>query len=77
MGLIAFLFLVYYCAVELWPIPRCYFHAAERALDTMNYTLIKEKPCRIMWSQRDPAMRKVCLCTCTFGYLDGIFFVLS
>eukprot|EP00635_Sarcinochrysidales_sp_CCMP3193_P013979 CAMPEP_0118906066 /NCGR_PEP_ID=MMETSP1166-20130328/9812_1 /TAXON_ID=1104430 /ORGANISM="Chrysoreinhardia sp, Strain CCMP3193" /LENGTH=582 /DNA_ID=CAMNT_0006845341 /DNA_START=479 /DNA_END=2223 /DNA_ORIENTATION=+ len=31
---------------------------AERALDTMNYTLIKAKPCRIMWSQRDPTLRK-------------------
>jgi len=24
----------------------------------MNYTLIKSKPCRIMWSQRDPTLRK-------------------
>lgn len=31
---------------------------AERALDTMNYTLIKGRPCRMMWSQRDPALRK-------------------
>ena len=31
---------------------------AERALDTMNYTLIKGKACRIMWSQRDPSLRK-------------------
>jgi len=31
---------------------------AERALDTMNYTLIKGTPCRIMWSQRDPSLRK-------------------
>ncbi|RHY15020.1 hypothetical protein DYB36_008138 [Aphanomyces astaci] len=31
---------------------------AERALDTMNYTSIKSVPCRIMWSQRDPALRK-------------------
>jgi len=31
---------------------------AERALDTMNYTLIKSKPCRITWSQRDPTLRK-------------------
>lgn len=31
---------------------------AERALDTMNFTEIKEKPCRIMWSQRDPSLRK-------------------
>ena len=31
---------------------------AERALDTMNYMPIMEKPCRIMWSQRDSAMGK-------------------
>jgi len=31
---------------------------AERALDTLNYSLIKGKPCRIMWSHRDPAIRK-------------------
>jgi len=31
---------------------------AERALDTMNYTQIKSRPCRIMWSQRDPSLRR-------------------
>jgi len=31
---------------------------AERALDTMNFTEIKTRPCRIMWSQRDPSLRK-------------------
>lgn len=31
---------------------------AERALDTMNFTNIGSRPCRIMWSQRDPALRK-------------------
>lgn len=31
---------------------------AERALDTMNFTDINGKPCRIMWSQRDPSLRK-------------------
>ncbi|ESO02933.1 hypothetical protein HELRODRAFT_185682 [Helobdella robusta] len=31
---------------------------AERALDTMNFDSIKGKPCRIMWSQRDPSVRK-------------------
>lgn len=30
----------------------------ERALEDLNYTIIKGKPCRIMWSQRDPALRK-------------------
>lgn len=31
---------------------------AERALDTMNFDPIKSKPIRIMWSQRDPSLRK-------------------
>jgi len=31
---------------------------AERALDTMNFISIRGKPCRIMWSQRDPSLRK-------------------
>jgi len=30
----------------------------EKALEALNYSLIKGKPCRIMWSQRDPALRK-------------------
>ncbi|KAL8949196.1 MAG: hypothetical protein Q9222_004673 [Ikaeria aurantiellina] len=30
----------------------------ERALEELNYTIIKSRPCRIMWSQRDPALRK-------------------
>jgi len=37
------------------------FHSvddAERALDTMNFTDIKGQPCRIMWSQRDPLLRR-------------------
>merc|ERR1719276_421616 len=37
------------------------FHAvadAERALDTLNYSSIKGRACRIMWSQRDPSLRK-------------------
>jgi len=37
------------------------FHSvvdAERALDTLNNTLIQGKPCRIMWSQRDPTVRR-------------------
>ncbi|KAG6330456.1 hypothetical protein ID866_8631, partial [Astraeus odoratus] len=37
-----------------------YLNAAdgERALEQLNYSLIKNRPCRIMWSQRDPALRK-------------------
>ncbi|XP_033209213.1 polyadenylate-binding protein 4-like isoform X2 [Belonocnema kinseyi] len=31
---------------------------AERALDTMNFDMIKGRPIRIMWSQRDPSLRK-------------------
>jgi len=31
---------------------------AERVLDTMNFDLIKGRPIRIMWSQRDPSLRK-------------------
>lgn len=31
---------------------------AERALDTMNFDSLNSRPMRIMWSQRDPALRK-------------------
>jgi polyadenylate-binding protein len=31
---------------------------AERAMDTLNNSLIKGKPCRIMWCQRDPSTRR-------------------
>ena len=34
------------------------FVTAERALDTMNFDTMKGRPIRIMWSQRDPALRK-------------------
>ena len=37
------------------------FHSivdAERALDTLNNTLIAGRACRIMWSQRDPTIRR-------------------
>ena len=34
------------------------YDLAERALDLLNYKDIKNKACRIMWSQRDPALRK-------------------
>ncbi|XP_059159232.1 polyadenylate-binding protein 4-like isoform X2 [Physella acuta] len=33
-------------------------HDAERAMDTMNFDTIKGRPIRIMWSQRDPSLRK-------------------
>jgi polyadenylate-binding protein len=31
---------------------------AERALDTMNFDMMNNKPIRIMWSQRDPTIRR-------------------
>jgi len=31
---------------------------AERAIEQLNFSPISGKPCRIMWSQRDPAKRK-------------------
>merc|ERR1711976_452141 len=31
---------------------------AETALDTMNFDVLKGKPIRIMWSQRDPSLRR-------------------
>lgn len=31
---------------------------AERALDTMNFELVSGRPIRIMWSQRDPSVRR-------------------
>jgi len=37
------------------------FHSvvdAERALNTLNTSIIMHRPCRIMWSQRDPSIRK-------------------
>lgn len=38
------------------------FHSAmdaERAIEGLNYSLIRDRPCRIMWSQRDPSQRKL------------------
>ena len=31
---------------------------AERALDTMNFDILNNKPIRIMWSNRDPSTRR-------------------
>ncbi|KAG0041180.1 Protein phosphatase PP2A regulatory subunit B, partial [Linnemannia elongata] len=39
-------------------VARHFIIRCERALETLNYTLIKNRACRIMWSQRDPALRK-------------------
>lgn len=37
-----------------------YINAAdgERAMEQLNYSVIRGRPCRIMWSQRDPALRR-------------------
>lgn len=45
------------CVVKLEQI-YCLCAPAECALDTMNYEVIKGRPIRIMWSQRDPCLRK-------------------
>jgi polyadenylate-binding protein len=34
------------------------YSLAERALHTLNTSVIMHRPCRIMWSQRDPSVRK-------------------
>lgn len=43
---------------------------AERALDTLNYSEIREQPCRIMWKQRDPSMRKTGVGNVFIKFLD-------
>ena len=42
-----------YCSVLI-----LLYLTAERALDTMNFDTIKSHPMRIMWSQRDPSLRR-------------------
>jgi polyadenylate-binding protein len=43
---------------------------AERVLDTLNYSLIKGTPCRIMWSHRDPSSRRNPACNVFVKNLD-------
>ncbi|XP_063418192.1 polyadenylate-binding protein 1A-like [Mytilus trossulus] len=43
---------------------------AERALDTMNFDNLKGQPIRIMWSQRDPYLKKSGVGNVFINYLD-------
>lgn len=44
--------------IPLTHVHHVFLLTAERALDTMNFDVIKGRPVRIMWSQRDPSLRK-------------------
>jgi len=43
---------------------------AERAIDTMNFTFIRGRPCRIMWSNRDKTIRDNALGNIVIKNLD-------
>ena len=44
----------WFCSTPSVPV----ISAAERALETLNYQPLNGKPMRIMWSHRDPAVRR-------------------
>lgn len=46
------------CFYRSWSCVSTLFVSAERALDTMNFDILHGRPMRIMWSQRDPAVRR-------------------